>query len=88
MVRHGVPMMTSSGYVARIDETLCIACGQCRDSCPFEAIEVDRWATVKPEVCLGCGVCVGQCVRGAAALVREPNKGLPLDVRLLGQVPT
>jgi NAD-dependent dihydropyrimidine dehydrogenase PreA subunit len=86
MVRHRIPMMASSGYVARIDASRCVACGRCRDACPFQAIQVDRWAAVVREACLGCGVCVGQCAHGAACLVRDPNKGVPLDVRLLSEV--
>jgi len=87
MVRHRIPMMASSGYAARIDQSLCVGCGRCRDACPFEAIVVNGKATVQREACLGCGVCVGQCTRGAASLVHDPDKGLPLDVRLFAEPP-
>jgi heterodisulfide reductase subunit A-like polyferredoxin len=83
MVRHRIPMMASSGYVARIDRLLCSGCGQCQDACPFEAILVDGQADVQRNACLGCGVCVGQCTRGAASLVRDASKGVPLDLRSL-----
>jgi ferredoxin len=85
MVNHGIPMMTSSGYVARVDPSRCQACGKCQAACPFQAIHVDDKAAVDWEACLGCGVCEGQCPQGAVSLVRDPNKGVPLDVRLLAQ---
>ncbi len=84
MVRYRIPMMASSGYVARIDPSRCIGCGRCRDACPFQAIRLDDKAVVCAETCLGCGVCVGQCPEGAASLVRDPEKPAPLDVRSLG----
>ena len=27
--RHGTPMLISSGYVASVDESACVACGTC-----------------------------------------------------------
>ncbi len=85
MVKHGIPMMAPSGYVARVDESMCAACPICEDACPFGAIRVDGTAVVKWETCMGCGVCVGQCPKKAMSLVRDERKGLPLDVRLLAQ---
>jgi ferredoxin len=32
---------------------------------------------------MGCGVCASTCPRGALALVRDPSKPEPLDVREL-----
>ena len=32
------PMLASSGYVAEVDTTRCVACGTCAKSCQFEAI--------------------------------------------------
>jgi len=81
MVRHGVPMITSSGYVAQIEDTYCTACGTCAEACPFGAIQVDATAHVTFEKCMGCGVCEGQCAQGAISLALDARKGLPLDVR-------
>jgi len=83
MRKHGVPMVASSGYVARVEEAACTACGVCEESCPFGAIEMDGTAVVNWEACMGCGVCVGQCPSQALSLVRDEKKGEPLDVRLL-----
>ncbi|MGA2467199.1 MAG: hypothetical protein ABSH06_22975 [Thermodesulfobacteriota bacterium] len=33
--------MASSGYVAEVDRTLCVACATCKEACLFEAIQVD-----------------------------------------------
>ena len=85
MVKYGAPTMASSGYVARVDEALCVACDTCKDACPFNAISIDGTATVKWEDCMGCGVCVGQCPNEAMSLVRDERKGVPMDVRILVQ---
>ncbi len=83
MTRYGVPMLASSGYVARVDEATCAACGTCAEACPFDAIQVNGRAVVNWESCMGCEVCVGQCPNEALSLVRDERKGVPLDVRLL-----
>jgi heterodisulfide reductase subunit A-like polyferredoxin len=79
-MRHGVPMVASSGFVAEVDELYCIGCGDCAAACPFQAITLPLRAAVRWEACMGCGVCEGQCVTGAIRLVRDPRKGIPLDV--------
>ncbi len=83
MVKYGTPAVASSGFVARVDEALCAACGICEGACPFGAIQVNEGAVVNWTACMGCGVCVGQCAQGALSLVRDERKGLPLDVRHL-----
>jgi ferredoxin len=83
MVRHGVPMLTSSGYVARVDEASCRGCSICVDVCPFGAIQGDGAPRVEWEKCMGCGVCVGRCPDEALSLVRDERKGMPLDARLM-----
>lgn len=85
MVKHGTPMISSSGYVAQVDETLCTACETCEDACPFGAIKVNETAAVNWDKCMGCGVCVGHCPNEASSLVRDERKGEPLDVRVLVQ---
>ncbi|TFG53181.1 MAG: 4Fe-4S ferredoxin [Gemmatimonadales bacterium] len=84
MQRHAVPMVASSGFVAEVDEGACIACGDCEEACPFDAITVNGRAAVIWESCMGCGVCEGQCETGAIALVLDERKGIPLDVRKIG----
>jgi len=82
--QRGIPMLASSGYVARVDEVLCAGCGQCADHCQFEAIAVDNgYACVNVAACMGCGVCVSHCPQEAISLLRDPAKGEPLEIQQL-----
>jgi Pyruvate/2-oxoacid:ferredoxin oxidoreductase delta subunit len=82
--RNGTPMLASSGYVCRVDEALCIGCGECQAYCQFDALSlVDYHSQVDEAACMGCGVCVSHCEQGALALEREASKGLPLELREL-----
>ena len=84
MMKHGIPMVASSGYVAQVDPELCIACGECVNACPFEAVHLeDERAVVKWADCMGCGVCVAHCPQEAISLLRDPSKGEPLEIRKL-----
>ena len=83
--RHGTPMLASSGYLAQVEETLCIGCEQCAASCPFDALGLDGYVMSADRArCMGCGVCVDVCEQGAISLERAPEKGEPLEIfRLL-----
>jgi len=83
MTKYDIPMLASSGYVAQVDESNCSLCGICVDTCPFGAVSMDGELLVNWNKCMGCGVCVGQCPTDGIALVRDEEKGVPLDVRLL-----
>lgn len=51
---------------AEVDASACTACGACRDACAYKAVRVlGSSALVFPEMCHGCGVCVGVCPTGA-----------------------
>lgn len=87
---HGTPMLASSGYVSHVDPESCTACETCVDNCQFHAISIvdgngsaEGWAVVDEEACMGCGVCEIHCEWDAAALVRDPRKGEPLEIRSL-----
>jgi len=84
MVKHGVPMVASSGYVAEVDEAACIGCGDCETACPFEAITLEHKSVVNWEKCMGCGVCEGLCENDAMTLILDEAKGIPLDVQAIG----
>ena len=85
MVNYGARFMSSSGYVAKVQEDICDGCGECAEFCPFRAVEIDRFATVDTDRCMGCGVCVGRCSVQAVSLHLDETRGLPLDVRLLSE---
>ncbi len=81
----GVPMLASSGYLAKIDPELCIDCGVCQEYCQFDALtfENDGANTVNFERCMGCGICVSKCSQEALSLFAAPEKGLPLEISAL-----
>lgn len=78
MVQYDSSIMASSGYVSKIDYTMCTACGTCAEACPFNAISVDGdKAIIDWTKCLGCGVCTTLCPKGAISLILDEKKGLP-----------
>lgn len=83
MKKYNSNTMASSGYISRVDEQNCIACGKCAEACPFDAITVEQKAVVNWEKCMGCGVCTSQCPSDCMTLIRDEKKGIPMDVRLL-----
>jgi Pyruvate/2-oxoacid:ferredoxin oxidoreductase delta subunit len=86
MMRRGVNMVASSGYVAEIDQALCANCGDCVEACPFDALSRESGALQRDwEKCMGCGVCEVKCATGAVSLVHDERKGIPLDVRALAR---
>ena len=70
--------LISAGTVAVVDQLCCVACGDCRDICPYQAIsivnkEVTRrnfkdCAEVNPALCKACGACAAACRSGCITL--------------------
>ena len=83
MVNYGIPVMTSSGYVAQIAQEVCLGCGTCESFCAFDAIRLDEVAWVERPQCMGCGVCVDHCPQAGITLQPAPDRGVPLDVTAL-----
>jgi ferredoxin len=79
--RRGTPMLISSGYVCRVNESVCIGCGECGEYCQFHALSLgDGYSVVDFDKCMGCGVCVSKCAQEALALEQAPQKGEPLEI--------
>ena len=55
-----------SKKLAAIDQTRCVACGVCENTCPLGTVEVYRgcYAAVEAEHCVGCGKCAKLCPVG------------------------
>jgi ferredoxin len=83
-VRSGNPMITSSGYLAYVEEQSCTGCGACLAACNFAALQDASGVTmVREDRCMGCGLCVDACPEGALRLGREASRGLPLEIERL-----
>ena len=81
----GTKMANSSGYIAHLNQDRCTNCTLCVDLCPFEAISSNGKITINREKWMSCGVCVDHCPNNALQLLRDPEKGVPLEARLLEQ---
>ncbi len=66
-------------FVARVDGSLCQACGTCETRCQMEAILVGDGEPRKvvEERCIGCGLCVTTCPSGAVQLHRRDARQPP-----------
>jgi ferredoxin len=85
-MRNGTPMLSASGYASRLDESVCILCGECVKACPFGALENgEQSIRIVYDACMGCGICVQTCELGAFTLERDPLKGIPLEIDSLIQ---
>jgi len=65
-------VVARSAYVSQVDETLCIACGNCDTACQFSAISIDGLAHVDANRCVGCGLCIIECPESALSLALRP----------------
>lgn len=82
--RNGTPMLASSGYVCRLDGHLCEGCAECVDFCQFGSLSLrDGHSSVDETRCMGCGVCIDRCPNKALSLVRDPDRGVPLEIQTL-----
>jgi len=78
-------------WYATIDESLCTACGTCRDErCPVEAIAIDDGIAVADrDKCIGCGVCASACPEEAISMkerkefVAPPNTMIEMGAQIL-----
>ena len=62
---------------AKVDHSVCVACGACVKVCPKGAISVWKgcYARVTEEICVGCGLCAKTCPAGCIA-VKERSEAV------------
>ncbi len=60
--------VTLGGETSWIDESRCVGCRTCKDTCSFSAVTYDedrRVCTIESALCQGCGACAAACPAGA-----------------------
>lgn len=63
---------------------LCDQCGLCADSCPVDAIQLQKGAyIVDPEICTGCMICVEACPYDV--MFAQKNSDVPVKCNLCGE---
>ncbi len=68
----------ATNYYAEIDNESCIACGNCKDACPLDAIEIgEESSEVNLGKCIGCGICVINCSNDAIKLIKKEKVTVP-----------
>jgi NAD-dependent dihydropyrimidine dehydrogenase PreA subunit len=83
LLEYDIPMIAPSGYTAHISEG-CNGCGECVRFCQFGAIKMENGKAINIyEKCFGCGICQSKCPEQAISLIRDPEKGDPLDITAL-----
>ena len=58
----GLLVISSSNYLAEVEEDNCVGCGTCEERCPMEAITVGDKGTaaINEEVCIGAAASAPQ----------------------------
>jgi ferredoxin len=62
--------------IASVDRGICNGCGDCKNSCPFNAIIFHGGKAIINEECYGCGVCRNFCPAGAIQLTPKLTNGI------------
>ncbi|MBW1697934.1 MAG: 4Fe-4S binding protein [Deltaproteobacteria bacterium] len=67
-------------YEVYIDHDSCIGCGECKEACPEEVLDLTDYypIVVDEEGCAGCGNCVEVCRQDAIFVnkVKEPLEAI------------
>ncbi len=67
-----------SGFITSFDDDSCIACGDCVERCPMEALKMENGSLFFDESrCIGCGLCTSTCATGSLKLVARRDAPVP-----------
>jgi heterodisulfide reductase subunit A-like polyferredoxin len=66
-------VVAKSSFVNEVDKELCVVCGDCVESCQFDALSLNGTIKINRLSCVGCGVCVLNCPESALGLVPRPD---------------
>jgi ferredoxin len=71
--------LVANPFIAQYDPTLCIACDDCVQICPMDALTEDGKDGIHfdPIRCIGCGLCVSVCPTGAVQIVPKSMPDQP-----------
>jgi heterodisulfide reductase subunit A-like polyferredoxin len=81
--------IVAEGVITQVDPALCRACGECEQTCLFDAIKViqlesgKRQAVVTQALCTGCGACNAACPTGAASLAHFRDRQINAVIQAL-----
>lgn len=74
-LKHAV---TTTNYIAQVDQDECNGCGVCRDHCQINAIRMEGdYPVVDREFCIGCGVCANFCPTEAMKMTEREKRVIP-----------
>jgi len=46
-------------------------CRACEQACPVEAVKLERYPEIDPDICTGCGLCASVCPTGALEIAKN-----------------
>jgi ferredoxin len=70
--------VTTTNYIAKLEQKDCNGCEICADRCQIKAIKMEGdYPVVDQEYCIGCGVCARFCPNGAMRMAERERKVIP-----------
>jgi len=70
--------ITTTNFLAKLDQEECNGCEVCVDHCQIKAIKMEGdYPVVDEEFCIGCGVCSHFCPSGAMRMQERERKVIP-----------
>jgi len=69
--RNSVGLWPKADYIIETDEEKCIVCRNCKSYCHFNVFSFENGLEADKSRCVGCGICVGKCPKGALTLVQR-----------------